>query len=45
MIYPVSYTEIQSIPYEKLYQLCVLDTQCLDQYFKLLKALFEKFGF
>jgi len=45
MIYPVSYTEIQSIPYEKLYRLCVLDTQYLDQYFRLLKTLFEKFGF
>ena len=44
MIYPVSYTEIQSIPYEKLYRLWVLNTQYGDQYFKSLKGLFDGIG-
>ena len=42
LIYPVSYTEIQSIPYEKLYQLWVLNTQYGDQYFRCLKTLFKE---
>ena len=44
LIYPVSYTEIQSIPYEKLYQLWVLNTQYGDQYFRCLKTLFKEIG-
>ena len=44
MIYPVSYTEIQSIPYEKLYRFWVLNTQYGDQYFKCLKTLFKEIG-
>ncbi len=44
MIYPVSYAEIQSLPYEKLYRLWVLNTQYGDQYFKCLKTLFGEIG-
>lgn len=42
LIYPVSYTEIQSVPYEKLYQIWVLNTQYGDQYFRFLKTLFKE---
>lgn len=44
LIYPVTYTEIQSIPYEKLYRLWVLNTQYGDQYFRCLKTLFKEIG-
>jgi len=44
MIYPVSYAEMQSIPYEKLYQLWVLNTQYGDQYFRCLTSLFKEIG-
>ena len=44
LIYPVTYTEIQSIPYEKLYQMWVLNTQYGDQYFRCLKGLFSEIG-
>jgi hypothetical protein len=44
MIYPVSYAEMQSVPYEKLYRLWVLNTQYGDQYFKCLKTLFGEIG-
>jgi hypothetical protein len=42
LIYPVSYTEIQSIPYEKLYRIWVLNTQYGDQCFRWLKTLFKE---
>ncbi|HKK11403.1 MAG TPA: hypothetical protein VJ945_01120, partial [Flavobacteriaceae bacterium] len=42
LIYPVSYTEIQSIAYEKLYRFWVLNTQYGDQYFRCLKGLFNE---
>jgi hypothetical protein len=41
MIYPVSFAETQFIPYEKLYQMWVLDTQYGDHYFRCLKSLFR----
>jgi hypothetical protein len=41
LIYPVSFTETQFIPYEKLYQMWVLDTQYGDHYFRCLKNLFK----
>jgi len=42
LLYPVSYSEKQRIPYEKLYNLWVLDAQHLDQYFKYLDRLFKR---
>ncbi len=44
MIYPVSYAEMQYVPYEKLYQLWVLNTQYGDLYFKCLSNLFKDIG-
>jgi hypothetical protein len=44
MIYPVSYAEMQSVPYEKLYQLWVLNTQYGDQYFRCLANMFKEIG-
>ena len=41
LIYPVSFAETRSIPYEKLYQMWVLNTQYGDHYFRCLKALFR----
>jgi len=41
LIYPVSFAETQSVPYEKLYQMWVLNTQYGDQYFRCLKGLFR----
>jgi hypothetical protein len=41
LIYPESFAETRSIPYEKLYQMWVLNTQYGDQYFKCLKNLFR----
>ena len=41
MIYPVSFAETRSIPYEKLYQMWVLNTQYGDHYFRCLKSLFR----
>jgi hypothetical protein len=41
LIYPVSFAETQSVPYEKLYQMWVLNTQYGDQYFRCLKGLFK----
>ena len=45
LIYPVGYTEIQSIPYEKLYRLWVLNTQYGDQYFRCLQTLFKEIDY
>ena len=44
MIYPVSYAEMKYVPYEKLYQLWVLNTQYGDLYFKCLSNLFKDIG-
>ena len=41
LIYPESFAETRSIPYEKLYQMWVLNTQCGDDYFRCLKNLFR----
>ena len=42
LIYPVSYVEINSIPYEKLYHLWALSMQYTDRYFKYLDELIKK---
>ena len=42
LIYPVSYAEKQSIPYEKTYNLWALDMQHTDRYFKHLNRLFKR---
>jgi len=41
LLYPVSFAEAQFVPYEKLYQMWVLNTQYGDQYFRSLKGLFK----
>jgi hypothetical protein len=40
LLYPHSFTESLSIPYEKLYNLWILDTQFSDDYFRHLDYLF-----
>lgn len=40
LLYPVSYAEIQSVPYEKIYNLWVLNMQNTDDYFRFMKKLF-----
>ncbi|MEW6670812.1 MAG: hypothetical protein AB1427_03865 [Thermodesulfobacteriota bacterium] len=40
LLYPVSYAETQSIPFEKRYNLWVLNMQNTDDYFRELKQLF-----
>jgi len=40
LLYPVSYTETQSMPYEKTYNLWVLNMQNTDDYFRFMKKLF-----
>jgi hypothetical protein len=40
LLYPHSFTESLSIPYEKLYNLWILDTQFSDDYFRHLENLF-----
>ncbi len=42
LLYPVSYAESQSIPFEKLYTLWVLDLQYLDHYFKFCNTYFRR---
>jgi hypothetical protein len=42
LVYPVSYVENNSIPYEKLYHLWALNMQYTDQYFKYLDDLMKK---
>jgi len=39
LVYPVNYAEIHSIPYEKLYQMWVLNTQYGDHYYRHMKKL------
>jgi hypothetical protein len=39
LLYPVSYTQHQSVPYEKIYTLWILDTQYTDQYFQYMHNL------
>ncbi len=39
LLYPASYAKNQSIPYEKLYNLWILDMQFSDNYFRQLKRL------
>jgi hypothetical protein len=41
LLYPVDYAESSFIPYEKLYNLWVLNLQYLDRYFKYLNRLFR----
>lgn len=42
LLYPVEYAENGHIPYEKLYNLWVLNLQYLDNYFRYLNRLFRK---
>jgi len=42
LLYPVEYAENHSIPYEKRYNLWVLNMQHTDYYFKHLKELFKE---
>jgi hypothetical protein len=39
LLYPVAYAENHSIPYEKRYNLWVLNMQYTDHYFRHLKGL------
>lgn len=41
LIYPFSFVERQSIPYEKVYMLWIMDLKCSDDYFKFCDALFK----
>ena len=41
LVYPVSYTENQSIPFEKRYNLWVLNMKNTDDYFRQLKKMFR----
>lgn len=42
LLYPVSYAEGQSIPYDKVYNLWILNMQYTDQYFKFIEDLFSR---
>ena len=42
LLYPASFADNHSIPYEKVYYLWVLSTQHLDNYFIYLNRLFDK---
>lgn len=42
LIYPVSYAESQSIPFDKVYNLWVLNMQYTDDYFKSLENIFHR---
>lgn len=42
LLYPVSYAEKQSLPYEKIYTLWVLNMQSLDDYLKYIENLFHR---
>ncbi|MFO7556027.1 MAG: hypothetical protein R6W88_12565 [Desulfobacterales bacterium] len=44
LLYPVSFAETQFVPYEKLYQMWVLNTEYGDHYFRCLKGLFKGMG-
>lgn len=41
LLYPVSYAQSQSVPYEKIHTLWILSTQYTDQYFKYMDNLFH----
>ena len=41
LMYPVSYAESVSIAYEKIYTLCILNLEYLDQYFKFCDSFFS----
>jgi hypothetical protein len=41
LMYPVSYAESNFIPYEKIYTLCILNLEYLDQYFKFCDSFFS----
>lgn len=43
LIYPVSYAESQSIPYTKIYDLWVINTQYGDHYLKYIQKLTNKY--
>lgn len=42
LLYPLSYAQSQTIAYEKLYTLWILNLQFLDQYFKFCETLLHK---
>lgn len=42
LLYPVSYAEKQSLPYEKIYTLWVLNMQSLDHYLKYIENVFHR---
>jgi hypothetical protein len=42
LVYPVSYVEKNSIPYEKLYNLWALNMEYTDHYFKYLDELMKR---
>lgn len=44
LLYPTSFADTQSIPYEKKYNLWVMDVQYLDPYFKYLYRFFKRYG-
>ncbi len=41
LLYPISYAQSQSVPYEKIHTLWILNTQYTDQYFKYMDNLFH----
>lgn len=41
LMYPVSYAESESIPFEKIYSLWILNLEYLDQYFKFCDSFFS----
>ena len=41
LMYPVSYVESVSLPFEKIYTLCILNLEYLDQYFKFCDSFFR----
>lgn len=42
LLYPVNYAQNQSIPYDKVYNLWILNTQYTDHYFKYMDKLFVR---
>ncbi len=42
LLYPISYAQSQSVPYEKIHTLWILNTQYTDQYFKYMDNLFHQ---
>lgn len=41
LLYPVSYAKNESLGYEKIYTLCILNLEYLDQYFKFCDSFFS----